>query len=68
MMMTLILTLVVFLVAVLVMIAGVRITGRSLKGSCGGPTCHCASEGEELHSCDQRPDDCKVSLPVLPER
>ncbi len=65
---TLILTLVVFLVAVLSMIAGVMITGRSFKGSCGGPSCDCASEGRELISCDERSDECEICLPVLPGR
>ena len=39
MMQTLILTFVVFLAAVLAMVVGVLVTGRSLKGSCGGPSC-----------------------------
>jgi hypothetical protein len=68
MMTTLLLTLVVFLAAVLAMIAGVKITGRALKGSCGGPACTCAAEGKQLLSCDERTDECKLTLPVLPER
>jgi hypothetical protein len=68
MMMTLLLTLVVFLAAVLAMIAGVKITGRELKGSCGGPTCTCAADGKPLLSCDERTDESTITLPVLPGR
>jgi len=63
MMQTLILTFVVFLLAVLAMAAGVMVTGRSLKGSCGGPSCKCASEGEELLSCAKESDN-GASLPM----
>jgi hypothetical protein len=49
---TLILTFVLFAAAVLLMTAGVLISGRSLKGSCGGPSCKCNSEGKDLGSCD----------------
>jgi hypothetical protein len=49
---TLILTFVLFAVIVLVMMVGVALTGRSLRGSCGGPGCVCASEGKEPGSCD----------------
>jgi hypothetical protein len=49
---TLILTFLLFAVAVLVMTAGVLISGRSLKGSCGGPSCTCNNEGKEIGSCE----------------
>jgi len=49
---TLILTFLLFAVAVLVMTAGVLISGRSLKGSCGGPSCKCNAEGQDLGSCE----------------
>ena len=49
---TLILTFVLFAAAVLLMTAGVLISGRSLKGSCGGPSCKCNAEGKDLGSCD----------------
>jgi hypothetical protein len=51
-MQTLILTFVLFAVAVLLMTACVLISGRSLKGSCGGPSCKCNAEGKDLRSCD----------------
>jgi hypothetical protein len=56
------LTFVLFSIAVLVMTGGVLISGRSLKGSCGGPSCSCAREGKEIGSCDV--DDS--TLPVYP--
>lgn len=62
---TLLLTFVVFLLAALAMAAGVMITGRSLKGSCGGPSCSCASEGKDITRCRESDDD-GMSLPVLP--
>lgn len=49
---TLVLTFVLFAVAVLAMTAGVLISGRSLKGSCGGPSCQCTSKGKEIGSCE----------------
>jgi hypothetical protein len=59
---TLILTFAVFLIAVMAMVAGVLITGRSLKGSCGGPSCTCAREGRDITSCA---DDRDPALPVI---
>lgn len=59
---TVILTFAVFVVVVLLMGVGVVLTGRSLRGSCGGPDCVCESEGKPLGSCDL---DGK-NLPVLP--
>jgi len=50
-MQTLLLTFVVFLLAVLAMVVGVLITGRSLKGSCGGPSCTCVKEGRDVMEC-----------------
>jgi len=63
MMPTLILTFVVFLVAVLAMVVGVLITGRSLKGSCGGPSCKCASEGGDVLECSKT-EPSSSSLPM----
>jgi hypothetical protein len=51
MMQTLILTFVVFLAAVLAMVVGVLVTGRSLKGSCGGPSCKCVADGADVTRC-----------------
>jgi hypothetical protein len=51
-MQTLLLTFAVFAVVVLVMAVGVMVTGRSLRGSCGGPNCVCDSEGKPLGSCE----------------
>jgi hypothetical protein len=65
MMQTLLLTLAVFLVAVLAMVAGVLITGRSLKGSCGGPSCDCTAEGKDVLSCADEPGE-GASLPLHP--
>lgn len=59
---TVILTFAVFVVVVLLMGVGVVLTGRSLRGSCGGPDCVCESEGKPLGSCDL---DGK-NLPVHP--
>ena len=62
---TLLLTFAVFFLAVLAMIVGVWITGRSLKGSCGGPSCRCVTEGDDLHSCAEEEGD-GTSLPMHP--
>ena len=51
-MQTLLLTFGLFLVVVLVMAVGVIFTGRSLRGSCGGPSCTCRDEGRDLESCE----------------
>lgn len=59
---TLILTFVLFLVAVLAMAAGVVVTGRSLKGSCGGPSCTCAAEGKDVMKCEET--ESSMSLPM----
>ena len=63
MMQTLILTFVVFLLAVLAMVAGVLVTGRSLKGSCGGPSCKCVAEGDDVLACAEGSDN-SASLPM----
>jgi hypothetical protein len=60
MMQIFLLTFVLFAVAVLAMTAGVLLSGRSLKGSCGGPSCTCAKEGKDLATCDAEEG------PVLP--
>ncbi|TFG40137.1 MAG: hypothetical protein E4H44_00725 [Candidatus Aminicenantes bacterium] len=64
---TLILTFVVCLVAVLAMVAGVLITGRSLKGSCGGPSCKCVAEGEDVLECGKT-EPSPSSLPMHSNR
>lgn len=64
MMQTLILTFVVFLLAVLAMAAGVMVTGRSLKGSCGGPSCKCASDGKDVLACEDNDGVGSASLPM----
>jgi hypothetical protein len=51
-MQTLLLTFAFFTISVLLMTAGVLISGRSLKGSCGGPSCKCNAEGKDLGACD----------------
>jgi hypothetical protein len=66
MMQTLLLTFAVFLVAVLAMVAGVLITGRSLKGSCGGPSCKCVAEGDDVLDCAVEPSPNGDSLPMHP--
>ena len=59
---TLFLTFGLFVVIVLVMAIGVMLTGRSLRGSCGGPSCVCKAEGREPGSCDAE----SPSLPTHP--
>ena len=61
-MQTLLLTFALFTIAVLLMTAGVLISGRSLKGSCGGPSCECNTEGNDLGSCEFE----KSTLPTHP--
>jgi len=64
---TLLLTLVVFLVAVLAMVVGVMVSGRSLKGSCGGPSCSCVADGRDVLECDDSTVGTS-SLPIHPGR
>jgi len=64
---TFVLTAVLFLAAVMAMVAAVLITGRSLKGSCGGPSCTCVAEGKDLLSCDGDNGET-ASLPLHPGR
>jgi hypothetical protein len=59
---TLLLTFAIFTIVVLLMTAGVLISGRSLKGSCGGPSCKCNADGEDLRSCEVKGS----TLPTLP--
>ncbi|HSO23001.1 MAG TPA: hypothetical protein VLT81_08830 [Chondromyces sp.] len=49
---TLLLTVVLFIVIVAVMAVGVMLSGRSLRGSCGGPSCVCKAEGKDPGSCE----------------
>jgi len=51
-MQTFLLTFALFTIAVLLMTAVVLISGRGLKGSCGGPSCECNAEGKNLGSCE----------------
>jgi hypothetical protein len=62
---TVLLTAALFLLAVLAMVGAGLITGRSLRGSCGGPSCRCAAEGEDVIRCQDRDDDT-ISLPMHP--
>ena len=62
-MQTLLLTFALFTVSVLLMTAGVLISGRSLRGSCGGPSCTCTNEGKEIGSCEY---DDGPALPTHP--
>lgn len=64
---TLLLTLVVFLVAVLAMVVGVIVSGRSLRGSCGGPSCSCVADGRDVLDCSEKAPD-PSSLPIHPGR
>lgn len=66
MMETMILTAVAFLLAVLAMAIGVMVTGRSLKGSCGGPSCRCVAEGKDVLACADDDGGGGASLPMHP--
>lgn len=61
-MQTLLLTFVLFVAIVLIMVAGVALTGRSLRGSCGGSSCVCKSKDSEPGSCEYEGD----TLPTHP--
>ena len=63
-MQTLLLTFVFFVLAVLIMTACVLISGRSLKGSCGGPDCKCVAEGKDVGACEFE----ESTLPTLPPK
>jgi hypothetical protein len=56
---TLLLTFGFFLLFVLMMAIGIMISGRSLRGSCGGSSCTCSADGKET-------DSCEYDGPVLP--
>jgi hypothetical protein len=62
-MQTLLLTFVFFAIAVGLMTVMVLVSGRSLKGSCGGPICTCVKNGEDIGSCEID----SPSLPVHPQ-
>lgn len=49
---TVLLTFALIALVMLVMAIGVLVSGRSLRGSCGGPSCQCRNDGKPLHSCD----------------
>ncbi len=59
---TLLLTFCLFLAVMFLMAIGVLVTGKTLRGSCGGPSCSCAAEGKDVGSCETD----GPSLPVLP--
>lgn len=64
-MMTLLLTLVIFLGAVLLLAGIAVLTGRVLKGSCGGvagDACVCSDEGRPRGSCDEDPDSELIQI------
>lgn len=61
---TFFLTFVFFAIAVTALAIGVIVTGKSIKGSCGGPSCKCSADGKELTRCDEPAD--ALSLPVHP--
>ncbi len=65
---TLLLTFFVFLLAVLAMVAGVIVTGRDIKGSCGGPSCKCAADGDDVMECGEGKTDGDASLPLYSGR
>ncbi len=50
----LIATLVVFAITVFAMSGGVLLTGRSLKGSCGGVGANCPCSESEQKACPRR--------------
>jgi hypothetical protein len=56
---TLLLTFGFYLLFVLMMAIGIMISGRSLRGSCGGSSCTCSADGKETGSCE-------YDGPVLP--
>ncbi len=48
-----------FLAVMLLMAIGVIFAGKSLRGSCGGPSCTCATEGKDLGSCEIERPACR---------
>lgn len=62
---TVILTIVVFAVAMLALSVGLIIAGKSIKGHCGGPSCTCATEGKDITQCSEHEHD-DMTLPVHP--
>ena len=53
-MQTFVATLVLFAIVMCAMALGVMVTGRSLKGSCGGATGACPCSDEERTACPKR--------------
>ncbi|MCP4202672.1 MAG: hypothetical protein GY769_12145 [bacterium] len=52
-MITLLLTLALVALAMLAMAVGLMMTGRRLRGSCGGADCHCLAEGADPATCER---------------
>jgi hypothetical protein len=54
-MMTIVLTFVLIALIMLAMAVGVMVSGRRLRGSCGGPgaDCQCRADGIPPDSCDR---------------
>lgn len=64
-MMTLVLTLMIFLGAVMVLAGIAVLTGRVLKGSCGGvagTACVCSDEGLPRGTCDEDADSELIQI------
>ena len=52
-MMTVVLTVVVVALIMFAMAIGVMVSGRRLRGSCGGADCHCRAEGLSPELCER---------------
>jgi hypothetical protein len=63
-MMTVILTFVLIALIMLAMAVGVMITGRRLRGSCGGADCHCRAEGLSPENCERK-QEAEGAAPIL---
>ncbi len=66
-MLTLVLTLVVFLGAVLLLAGIAVLTGRVLKGSCGGvagSACVCSDEGRPSGTCEEEPESDLIQIDI----
>ena len=64
---TLVLTLVIFLGAVLLLTGIAILSGRVLKGSCGGvagSACVCSDEGQPRGTCEEDPPSDLIQIDV----